>query len=302
MKSIDIDRRLRDLLPGNSRATRACRRKVRLACGDRRPLVVIGEAGSPREAVARFIHAASPRPQGEFLCGTLDEIPGRLSQFRNGARVVLYIDAPDVPPDERDSLLADVIRLFPPPVRPILSLVAERSEEEREHAFEGVGCPVPVVAIPPVRRRRDDLPHILAAAIEAGASDVLALSPGDLRALGNGRWPGNDEEVARWAAARLVGGDGARSDRHPGTRGRDLEHELSGWIAALMAHGQAHDLLREIVRQVERMVITAALDGSDGNQAKASRVLGINRNTLAVKVIDHGLDSKTRSGRSPRRR
>ncbi len=302
MKSTDIDRRLRELLPGNSRTTRACRRRVRLACGDRRPLVVIGEAGSPREMVARFIHAASPRPQGEFLSGTLDEIPGRLSQFRNGARVVLYIDAPDVPPDERDSLLADVIRLFPPPVRPILSLVAERSEEEREHAFDGVGCPVPVVAIPPVRRRRDDLPHILAAAIEAGASDGLVLSPGDLRALGNGRWPGNDEEVARWAADRLAGGDGARSDRQPGTRARDLERELRGWIAALMAHGQVRGLLREIVRQVERMVITAALDGADGNQAKASRVLGINRNTLAVKVIDHGLDGKTRSGRSPRRR
>jgi two-component system nitrogen regulation response regulator GlnG len=69
-----------------------------------------------------------------------------------------------------------------------------------------------------------------------------------------------------------------------------------------MAHGQGQGVLRQIVRQVERMVIVAALDGTGGNQVQAARLLGINRNTLAVKVIDHDLDGKTRSGRLNRRR
>jgi two-component system nitrogen regulation response regulator GlnG len=302
MKNTDIDRRLREILPGNSRAIRACRRGIRLACSDRRPLVVIGEAGSPREAVARFIHGVSPRTQGEFLSGTLDEIPVHLARFRSGVRAILYIDAPECQPDERESLLADVVRLFPPPVRPILSLVAEATEEEREYAFAGNGCPVPVVAIPPLRRRRDDLPHMLAAMLEAGVADGLALSSADLRFLANGRWPGNDEELVRWSAERETGGgDGVKGGRRSGS-GRNLERELGAWIASLMAHGQGQGVLRQIVRQVERMVIVAALDGTGGNQVQAARLLGINRNTLAVKVIDHDLDGKTRSGRLNRRR
>lgn len=43
---------------------------------------------------------------------------------------------------------------------------------------------------------------------------------------------------------------------------------------------------------VEKSMIEAALERTFGNQAKASKVLGINRNTLRSKIYKLGIDTK----------
>jgi two-component system nitrogen regulation response regulator GlnG len=45
-----------------------------------------------------------------------------------------------------------------------------------------------------------------------------------------------------------------------------------------------------LLAEVERPLISACLEATGGNQLKAARLLGINRNTLRKKLTDLGLD------------
>jgi Fis family transcriptional regulator len=50
-----------------------------------------------------------------------------------------------------------------------------------------------------------------------------------------------------------------------------------------------HQLHEMVMRAVERPLLRFALDRSTGNQSAAADLLGINRNTLRKKLIEHGL-------------
>ena len=46
----------------------------------------------------------------------------------------------------------------------------------------------------------------------------------------------------------------------------------------------------EIVKRVERPLLTSVLSHTDGNQIRAAALLGINRNTLRKKIVDLGIE------------
>lgn len=52
----------------------------------------------------------------------------------------------------------------------------------------------------------------------------------------------------------------------------------------------ATDLYRTVMAQVERPLIVLALQRTGGNQIQAAQLLGINRNTLRKKIVEHGID------------
>ena len=60
-----------------------------------------------------------------------------------------------------------------------------------------------------------------------------------------------------------------------------VEHFLAGNIP-----------LREAVEVLETSMIQRALDRSRGNQSAASKLLGIHRNTLQRKMVEHGLGNR----------
>jgi Fis family transcriptional regulator len=50
-----------------------------------------------------------------------------------------------------------------------------------------------------------------------------------------------------------------------------------------------HALHEMVLGAIERPLLRFALDRCDGNQSAAAQLLGINRNTLRRKLLDHGL-------------
>ncbi|MFN7309301.1 MAG: helix-turn-helix domain-containing protein, partial [bacterium] len=56
-----------------------------------------------------------------------------------------------------------------------------------------------------------------------------------------------------------------------------------------LGRAQAHDLHDMVVTAVERQLLEVALERGGGNQSAAAELLGINRNTLHKKLVEHKL-------------
>ena len=52
---------------------------------------------------------------------------------------------------------------------------------------------------------------------------------------------------------------------------------------------EPHSLHELVLRAVERPLLEVVMREAEGNQSKAAEWLGINRNTLRRKLLDHGL-------------
>jgi two-component system nitrogen regulation response regulator GlnG len=50
---------------------------------------------------------------------------------------------------------------------------------------------------------------------------------------------------------------------------------------------EPRDLYEKLVAEIEKPLIELALKRTGGNQVKAARMLGLNRNTLRKKITDH---------------
>ena len=62
-----------------------------------------------------------------------------------------------------------------------------------------------------------------------------------------------------------------------------IDHKINNFFDRLGKH-DAQGLYDVVISQVEKSLINRAMNWADGNQLKASRVLGINRNTLRSKI------------------
>lgn len=146
--------------------------------------------------------------------------------------------------------------------------------------------------IPPLRARPGDVELLVRAFLERSASrrdaPRLGISREALRALSAYRWPGNvrelEAEVERWA----VFCEGVVDER-------DLAPELRGGPAeASSSFAEAHDdtplePLAAQIGRIERAAITEALRATGGNLSATARALGIDRNTLKRKRVEHGV-------------
>lgn len=91
--------------------------------------------------------------------------------------------------------------------------------------------------------------------------------------------------VAFSSVAKLLPTDAAS-----GGLSQEIERHLRNYFAA-HEHGglPAAGLYDRILREVERPLLIVALEKCEGNQLKAARLLGVNRNTLRKKLRELGL-------------
>jgi two-component system nitrogen regulation response regulator GlnG len=165
------------------------------------------------------------------------------------------------------------------------------------------------INLPPLRERRQDIPElmdyfILKAGREMGAQarHVSAEARARLEAYG---WPGNVRELqnAVLRAALLAGPRSTISEedvelgRSPATA-RQAPNSQSASLAELIGlrisemfdnASDPHDLYQKLVAELERPLIEMALKRARGNQVQAARILGLNRNTLRKKLVEHGI-------------
>ena len=71
-----------------------------------------------------------------------------------------------------------------------------------------------------------------------------------------------------------------------GSLGDSVERHLRDYFAAHKNELPASGLYDRVLREVERPLIELSLSATRGNQLKAAKLLGLNRNTLRKKIKD----------------
>jgi two-component system, NtrC family, nitrogen regulation response regulator GlnG len=164
------------------------------------------------------------------------------------------------------------------------------------------------IQMPKLSEHREDIPELtdyfIAKAVREMGARVTAVSPEARARLLTYEWPGNVRELENTVmrAALLAPGTtiqaedielGSRPIAAGAVAGADgasfpdlVANQIESWFAA-SGEGEPRDLYHKLVAEIERPLIEAALKRAGGNQVKAARMLGLNRNTLRKKITDH---------------
>lgn len=135
------------------------------------------------------------------------------------------------------------------------------------------------IVLPPLRARREDIPllasHFLQQFAQRYRRDVTGFSADGMRALLEYGWPGNVRELAHAIERATLLAEGAL------VRATDLSFGPVG--------GTAPPLDQMSLEDVERLLISKALERHGGNVALAANALGLSRSALYRRLQRHGL-------------
>lgn len=279
-----VERHGHDRLPGLVGTSRPWRLAVSGATELARsaePLLLIGEAGVGKTALARALldlrGTAAPH-----VVDAAEQVPGEVPRWCHA----LAEGDGGAPP----LLLRHAERLGQSDVAALLSLLAQRPAVPLV-ATHTPGAPTGPclsrlldilsarsVALPPLRERVEDIPALLAALTgrPSPGRPPLTWSLDARRALEQHTWPGNVAELAHVvrevAERRRATGPVRREELPYGLRVPPATRRLSG------------------MERAERTAILEALRRHGDNKARAAESLGIGRATLYRKLRAYGMD------------
>ena len=313
---------------GRSEALRNVIRQVEeVAQHENATVLITGESGTGKELVAHAIHDLSPRTSQPFIeinCGSLpfnlleselfghekgaftDAYSRKIGLFEeaNGGTVfldeigemdmTLQVKLLRVLEDRRIRRLGGN-RNIDIDVRVVAATNCDLSEAIKEKTFrEDLFYRLNVfpIYIPPLRERRIDIPLLLANFIENYSRQfnkaVPEVSTEALSMLCSYRWPGNVRELRNVVERLCI------MNRAETITPQMLPQEISG-IKAAEAQNNLGVLppggvnLEAAIEQLEKNLISQALEASGGNVAKTARLLQTARGTLRYKLEKYAL-------------
>ncbi len=135
------------------------------------------------------------------------------------------------------------------------------------------------LSVPPLRERKEDLPGLLSVLLARAGRPTLVISDKALELLLKHDWPGNVRELENEAQRLVALGVAPVS---PGHLSPEVRNEGPPSIQEATTGAKT-------LAQVEREMIRAALERTDGNKSKAARELGVAKTTLYRMLKRHGL-------------
>jgi two-component system, NtrC family, nitrogen regulation response regulator GlnG len=165
------------------------------------------------------------------------------------------------------------------------------------------------VRLPSLRERGSDVGELARHFLDRAAADGLPrkqLDPAAVARLERHAWPGNVRELEnlmrRLAALtrdavitpalveqQLGIGGAAAAVPEAADLGEAIEQHLARHFAAYGTALPPDGLYDRVLAEIERPLLRLTLAAVRGNQLKAARLLGINRNTLRKKLTDLGV-------------
>ncbi|WP_068134647.1 sigma-54 interaction domain-containing protein [Roseimaritima ulvae] len=308
-------------------------------------VLILGETGVGKELIAGAVHQLSHRRSGPFVkvnCGALSEslleselfghvrgaytgaVANREGRFEAADRGTIFLDEINSTSLTLQVKLLRVLQegefqrvgdttTIQSDSRVIAASNRDLMDEvHRERFREDLYWRLNVVPIeiPPLRRRREDIPALVTFFLEyySELNDryVVHIEPAALEAMTDYHWPGNVRELQNYIerAVVMAEGDELAESLLPevvtGSSARPpegiLTNDVESLTTAMVRQGlssvaeDAGDVHSQIVDRIEREVILQVLQECEGVQTRAAARLGINRNTLHKKIKDYGLD------------
>jgi Nif-specific regulatory protein len=315
-------------------AMEAVRREVRKVLGRDSTLLILGESGTGKEVLAKTIHYNGPRAERPFVALNCAAIPETLLESELfgieagvatgvGKRIGKFEQAAD------GTLFLDEIGELSLPVQAKLLRVLE------ERSFERVGGSKPIsvqariitatnrdllaevrdgrfredlyyrlavipIVLPPLRRRKEDIPALVEHFLRQHADRPLQIAAKAMDVLLAWDWPGNVRELSNEIERAVALAEGARIELE------DLSQRLRGRLpadgpaaaaqavpqpvaAAELPIGDLKTIVAREVERIEKSVIERALQATGQNKLRTAKLLGLSREGLRKKMLRHGM-------------
>lgn len=288
-------------------------------------ILITGESGTGKELIANTIHYNSDRSGGPFVkmnCGALPEslLESELFGHEKGA----FTGAISRKPGRFElahggTIFLDEIGEITPNLQVKLLRVLQEREFERVGGTETIKTDIRVIAatnrnleemilkgsfredlyyrlnvvsvdVPPLRERKEDISLLADYFLHKfGQENSKAMSGFDAEAIAimeEYHWPGNVRELANVVERAVIMSTGAiifPEDLPPSLSKTPLSPEP-------LSSGYTGKPLKEIIKEVEKSIISQALGQNGYNKMKTARDLGLSRRALLYKIEEYQIE------------
>jgi transcriptional regulator of acetoin/glycerol metabolism len=307
-------------IPGETPQIQRVRNFVRSAAGAQASILIRGEVGTGKNALASAIHNASPRHDGPFVIFASASVPnelvisellgydesiensrisGRPSKFELAQGGTLFFQDVDALPLEAQAVLINALELGV-----VQRLGSHRAVEVDARVIASTSANMEVliaqgafrpdlyyrlstftVTLPPLRERPRDIPLVADRILTRFTRQLgyqVSLAPGVTDVFKKYAWPGNirEMEAVLGRAATQLAGAGMIGLTHLPNNVRLMDANLQHIQPSLQV-GSLHEM--------ERETILLTLQMYRGNVSRIAQVLNISRTTLWRKLKDYGI-------------
>lgn len=310
-----------EIVAASSLMREAIRMAERVAATDAN-LLVTGESGAGKDALALFVHEHSRRGAQSFIKIDCAALPGELLEaelfgYERGA----FTGATEARPGRleaahKGTLVLDEIAHLSWDAQAKLLRVIERREFERLGGRRTVRVDARLIAltnvdlddavrrrafredlfyrlnvvrihVPPLRERREDIEELARLLLKTYAAKhgrrARSISPRALKLLESYDWPGNVRELANTVERAVIVADGeAIEDAH-----------LPDAVRASVTSRRQGSGFRSLA-ELEADYIAEVLKAVRGNKSEAARILGISRKNLYEKLARYETEESTK--------
>jgi DNA-binding NtrC family response regulator len=308
---------------GRSEAMQQVFERVRVVAPAPSTVLIVGESGSGKELIANAIHEHSQRSAGRFVALNCGAIPGeileaelfghergaftgahqrRVGKLEAASGGTLFLDEiSELSADLQVKLLRvleerTIVRVGGNDEIPVdFRLLAATNRDLEGEVAAGrfrrdlyYRLKVVTIALPPLRRRVEDIPILVGHFVERFNRDlgrhVRGVAPQLLAVLRSQPWPGNVRELRNVVENMVLF---CRGDEL--TLG-DLPPEYRE-LGPLDAPGPADKWAPRPMAEIEKEAILKTLELTKGHRAKAAQLLDIGLRTLQRKLKEYGAAS-----------
>ncbi|HYM60825.1 MAG TPA: sigma-54 dependent transcriptional regulator [Thermoanaerobaculia bacterium] len=314
---------------GKSETMRKVFDLIRLAAPSRSNILIVGESGTGKELVAKAIHHASPRARLAFVTVNSGSLPPELLEsnlfghvkgaftgaiatkrglfevadggsafldeigninLETQAKLLRVIQ-------EKEFMRLGAVETIKVDVRIIAATNADLSKLMAESRFrEDLFYRLNVITIqlPPLRRRREDIPLLVSHFLDKYAAEnkrrVREVTPDAMRILMDHSWPGNVRELENTIERAVVLCTTERIG--PELLPEYLRYPVQTDAPAMIVPADGLSL-KDAVSSYERTMILQSLELANGVQKKAAELLQLKPSTLNEMMKRLGIHTKS---------
>ncbi len=317
------DRRMRDILLGDSPVMRDIRSKIQKLARSQAPVYISGESGSGKELVARLIHQQSPKSECAFVAVNCGSIPHELMEseffghkkgsftgavsdkkglFQVADGGTLFLDEiADLPLSLQVKLLRAIqekkvrpvggqneetvnVRILSATHKDLRKMV--QSGDFRQDLYYRLN--VIELHLPPLRERASDIPQLaeflLAKLAKNNQISAPTLTDSAIRTLQHYSFPGNVRELENILERALALYDGDTIDVD------DLNLPIGAETVSEESFDSSVQSLEEYLETIEKKMLTQALEQNRWNKTAAAKQLGLTFRSFRYRLKKLGLD------------